>query len=128
MTMQVRDLQKVLGAIRDTVSATMDHLGDRLSDEASELADDLAPLRDFAKGWKKMGKASRRAFVDQFLKSAGLVAASAAATKLGLDLAVKNQKQLRKVMLGVADLIGPLEVKAKKRKKKLARKLKKMKK
>ena len=123
--MKAADIQNVLVRVEQTAAEALDHMSSRFADAAEKLGDDYAHLADFSKGWAKLSKKGRKLFVEQLLKSTGLVLASAAATKAGLTVAGKTQKQIRKVILSAADVIEPV---AKRSKKKLKKKLKDVKK
>ena len=111
--MKAADIQKVLVRIEHTTAEALDHMASRFANAAEKLGDDYAHLADFSAGWAKLSKNGRKLFVEQFLKSTGLVLASAAATKAGLTVAGKTQKQLRKVILSAADMIEPVAKKSK---------------
>lgn len=119
--MKASELQKVLGFLHDTASDAFDHLASRLTATAEELGEEFAELAEFAASWSKLKKASRKLFVEQLLKSSGLVIASSLATKAGLSAAGKTQKQLRKALLTIADVVEPAG-------KRTAKKIKKIKK
>jgi len=127
--MRAADLHKVLETLTDTISDSFDHMAHRFAEGADKLGDDYGHLADFSAGWKKLSKSGRRLFVEQLVKSSGLVIATSVATKAGLNLADKQQKKLRAAVLAVADLAAPAMKKAKKRAKKTtdkgAKKLKK---
>lgn len=122
--MRAADLQKVLETLHDTVADSFDHMAGRFEEGVEALGEEYAHLAEFAAGWAKLSKTSRRRFVEQLLKSSALVLASVVATKVGLKIAANHQKQLRKILLGVADLIRPVR-KATKKGKKAAWKAKK---
>ena len=121
--MKTADIQKVLGAVQDTAAEALDHMAKRFTDAAEKFGDDYSHISDFSKSWSKLSKNARKLFVEQLLKSTGLVLASAAATKAGLHFAGKTQRKIRKVVLNVADMVEPAGKKAKKVKSK-AKKLK----
>ena len=127
--MRAADLHKVLETLTDTISDSFDHMAHRFAEGADKLGDDYGHLADFSAGWKKLSKSGRRLFVEQLVKSSGLVIATSVATKAGLNLADKQQKKLRAAVLAVADLAAPAMKKAKKEAKKTtdkgAKKLKK---
>jgi len=124
--MRASDLQKVLETLHDTMADSFDHLAGRFEEGVEDLGDEYEHLLEFASRWSKLSKSHRRRFVEQLLKSAGLVLASVVATKVGLNIASKHQKQLRKILLGVADLIGPVRLATKKTEKGVKKKLKKI--
>jgi hypothetical protein len=127
--MRAADLQKVLEKLTDTITESFDHMAHRFAEGADKLGDEYGHLADFSAGWKKLSKSGRRLFVEQLVKSSGLVIATSVATKAGLNLADKQQKKLRAAVLAVADLAAPAIKKAKKKAKKSADKgAKKMKK
>ena len=127
--MRAADLQKVLETLTDTITDSFDHMAHRFAEGADKLGDEYGHLADFSAGWKKLSKSGRRLFVEQLVKSSGLVIATSVATKAGLNLADKQQKKLRAAVLAVADLAAPALKKAKKKAKKAsdkgAKKLKK---
>ena len=123
--MKAADIQKVLGAVQDTTADALDHMAHRFKDAAEKLGDDYTHLSEFAAAWSKLSKNARKLFVEQLLKSTGLVLASAAATKAGLSLAGKTQKKIRKVVLTAADMVDPAGKVAGKKAKKLKDKVKK---
>lgn len=127
--MRAADLQKVLETLSDTITDSFDHMAHRFAEGADKLGDEYGHLADFSAGWKKLSKGGRRLFVEQLLKSSGLVIATSVATKAGLNLADKQQKKLRAAVLAVADLAAPALKKAKRKAKKAsdksAKKLKK---
>ena len=116
--MRAADLQKVLETLTDTITDSFDHMAHRFAEGADKLGDEYGHLADFSAGWKKLSKSGRRLFVEQLVKSSGLVIATSVATKAGLNLADKQQKKLRAAVLAVADLAAPALKKAKKRAKK----------
>jgi hypothetical protein len=123
--MRASDFGKIIALVQDIAGDALDHLADRFSEEA---ADDLKHVAEFAKGWKKLSRNARQLFVEQLIKSAGLVIASALATKAGMKVAWKNHKKLRKVLLTAADAIEPMAKRAtKKALKKAKKKAKKVK-
>jgi hypothetical protein len=130
--MRVADLQKLLETLHDTVADSFDHLAHRVTESAEKLGDDYAYLADFSAGWKKLSKKGRKLFVEQLLKSSGLVIATSVATRAGLNLADKQQKKVRNALLAVAALAQPalkeVEKKGKKGKKSAEKAAKKMKK
>lgn len=126
--MRVADVQKFLKGLNETIFDTVDHFAERF-EKADKLGDKYLPLAEFAGSWKKLSKDSRQLFIEQLLRSAGLVVASSVATKAGIKTAWKNQKQVQNLLLMVADFIAPAVTKAKKTskdtKKKAKKKLKK---
>ena len=74
---------------------------------ADKLGDEYGHLADFSAGWKKLSKGGRRLFVEQLLKSSGLVIATSVATKAGLNLADKQQEKVRGALLAAAALVQP---------------------
>ena len=116
--MRAADLQKVLETLTDTITDSFDHMAHRFAEGADKLGDEYGHLADFSAGWKKLSKSGRRLFVEQLVKSSGLVIATSVATKAGLNLADKQQKKLRAAVLAVADLAAPALKKAKKKAKK----------
>ena len=117
--MKAADVQKVLAAIQDLAADSFDHMAARFADGVEKLGDEYAHLADFSASWNKLSKGARRLVVEQLLKSSGLVMAGTVATKAGLKVAGKTQKQIRNVILNVADLVEPTGKKAKKKAKKL---------
>jgi hypothetical protein len=118
--MRAADLQKVLETLTETITDSFDHMAHRFAESAEKLGDEYEYLADFSAGWKKLSKSGRRLFVEQLVKSSGLVIATSVATKAGLNLADKQQKKLRAAVLAVADLAAPALKKAKKKAKKNA--------
>jgi hypothetical protein len=118
--MRTADLQKILETLQDTVTESLDHMAHRFAEGAEKLGDDYGHLADFSAGWKKLSRSGRRLFVEQLLKSSGLVIATSVATKAGLNLADKQQKKMRSAVLALADLVQPTLKKAKKKGKKSA--------
>ena len=116
--MRAADLQKVLETLTDTITDSFDHMAHRFAEGADKLGDEYGHLADFSAGWKKLSKSGRRLFVEQLVKSSGLIIATSVATKAGLNLADKQQKKLRAAVLAVADLAAPALKKAKKKAKK----------
>jgi hypothetical protein len=116
--MRAADLQKVLETLTDTITESFDHMAHKFAEGADKLGDEYGHLADFSAGWKKLSKSGRRLFVEQLVKSSGLVIATSVATKAGLNLADKQQKKLRAAVLAVADLAAPALKKAKKKAKK----------
>ncbi len=126
--MRVTDVQKFLKGLNETIFEAVDHFADRFEKGAEKLGEEYLPLAEFAGSWKKLSKDGRKLFVEQLLKSAGLVVASSVATKAGIKTAWKNQKQVQNVLLMVADFIAPAATKAKKTAKETKKKVKKLKK
>ena len=120
--MRAADLQKVLETLTDTMTDSFDHMAHRFAESTDELGDEYEHLAEFSAGWKKLSKSGRRLFVEQLVKSSGLVIATSVATKAGLNLADKQQKKLRAAVLAVADLAAPAIKKAKKKAKDKAKK------
>ncbi len=116
--MRAADLQKVLETLTDTLTDSFDHMAHRFAEGAEKLGDEYGHLADFSAGWKKLSRSGRRLFVEQLVKSSGLVIATSVATKAGLNLADKQQKKLRAAVLAVADLAAPAIKKGKKKAKK----------
>ena len=123
--MRAADLQKVLETLNETVTDSFDHMADRFAESAEKLGDEYGHLADFSAGWKKLSRSGRRLFVEELVKSSGLVIATSVATKAGLNLAEKQQKKLRAAVLAVADLAAPAVKKAKKKAEKKAKKAEK---
>ena len=123
--MRAADLQKVLETILDTATDAFDHMARRFTDAAENLGDEYTHLAEFSAGWAKLSKKGRKVFVEQLLKSSGLVIASTLATKAGLKFADKQQKQIRNVVLMVADFVKPAAEKARKKVKKAGKRAKK---
>lgn len=123
--MKPSDVQKILGRIHDTVGDALDHMAHRFSDAAETLGGDYAHLADFSASWGKLSKGSRAIFVEQFLKSAGLVIAGTLAARAGIKVAQRSQRDLRNMILNVADLIEPVAKKTAKGGKKKLKKAKK---
>ncbi|HVS31008.1 MAG TPA: hypothetical protein VMS98_06090 [Thermoanaerobaculia bacterium] len=119
--MRAIDIGKVLALVHDTLGDSLDHLSDRFSGEES---DDLKHVAEFAKSWKKLSANARKTFVQQLVKSTGLVIATALATKAGMKVAWKNHKKIRRVLLAAADAIEPVAKRPRKNVKKRARKVK----
>lgn len=120
--MRAADLQKVLETLTDTLTDSFDHMAHRFAEGAEKLGDEYGHLADFSAAWKKLSRSGRRLFVEQLVKSSGLVIATSVATKAGLNLADKQQKKLRAAVLAVADLAAPAIKKGKKKAKKAAEK------
>ena len=123
--MRAADLQKVLETLNETVTDSFDHMADRFAESAEKLGDEYGHLADFSAGWKKLSRSGRRLFVEQLVKSSGLVIAGSIATRAGLNLADKQQKKLRSAVLAVAELVAPAVKKATKKAEKKAKEAKK---
>lgn len=123
------ELQKILETVGDVTADALDHLAKRFANRAEKFGDEYSHLAEFGAGWQKLSKKGRRLFAEQFLKSSALVIAGTLATKAALAAAGRKQKQVRAVVLTVADMIEPTAKKlgenAKKKTKKRARKAKK---
>jgi hypothetical protein len=127
--MKADDARKVFSLLKGVTSDALDHVTKQLADRA-DLAAEHADLGDLLAAWSRLSKKARKLFVGELMKSYALVVAGAAVTKAGLSFAGDHQKQLRKLILFIADVVQPgektkkkLKKKAKKAKKKLAAKL-----
>jgi len=123
--MKASDFQNVLDTLHDAATESFDHMSRRFRDAAEKTGDEYEHLAEFSAGWSKLSKKGRKVFVEQLLKSIGLVIAGSLATKAGLKLAGKKQKLIRNVVLMAADYVTPAVEKAKKKGKKAKKKLKK---
>lgn len=123
--MKAKDVQKVLSTIQETVTDSLDHMADRFSKGADKLGEEFEHLADFSGAWKKLPREARALFVEQFLRSSALVVAGNVAAKAGLKLAKNSQRDVRKLLLDVADFIEPMAKKSLKAGKAKAKKAKK---
>ena len=126
--MKATDARKVFSLLKGITADSFDRVAEQLADAADKLGDEYAGIADFAKSWGKLSKKARRLFVEELIKSHGLIIAGTVATKAGIKLAKENQKQLRNLLFFVADMIQPSDKTKKKIKKKAKKAAKKTKK
>jgi polyhydroxyalkanoate synthesis regulator phasin len=125
--MNGKQLKRGMEAMHDVISETFDHLASKFEGKADKLGEEFAHLVDFSTSWGKMSKRHRKVFVEELLKAAGIITVTALATKVGIDIAGKKQKHLRKAVIGAAGLITPMmDLVGKSKSKKAKKALKKL--
>ncbi len=106
--MKAKNVERFFAQLGDVLADAFDHLAKRLATKGADFGDELEELGDLASKWTSLSKGARTRFTGELLKSAGLVTASAAATRVGIKVAKKSQKRIRKVLLTAADVIEPM--------------------
>lgn len=125
--MDVKQLKRGMESLHDVVTETFDHVAAKFDGKGEKFGEEFAYLVDFSTSWGKMTKRHRKIFVEELVKAAGILALSALATRVGIDIAGKKQKQLRSAVIGAAGMLAPMaELLGKSQKKKAKKALKKI--
>ena len=115
MGMKAADTRKILAILRSVTADSFDRVAVQLKD---------GDAAEFGAAWTKLSRDARELFVGELMKAYALVIAGSVITKAGVKFAGDHQKQLRKLILFIADVLQP-DAKTKKKLKKKAKKLKK---